>query len=79
MDLESVIEILRELEDDSSVSKGIKVRIVSMRLELENADDMSLSVNKVLSDLEDLSGDVNIPAYVRTQFWHITSVLETLS
>lgn len=79
MDLESVIEILRELEEDSGVSKGIKIRISSMREELEDADDISLSVNKVLSDLEDLSGDVNIPAYVRTQLWHITSVLETLS
>lgn len=79
MDLDQVISILVELEEDSSVSKGVKVRLVSMREELENHDDFSLSVNKVLSDLEDLSADVNVPAYVRTQLWHITSVLESLS
>lgn len=79
MDLDHVIDIFVELEEDSSVSKGIKIKIVSMKDELKNTKDISLSVNKVLSELEELSGDVNIPGYVRTQFWHITSVLESLS
>lgn len=79
MDLDHVIEMFVELGEDSTVSKGIRVKIVAMKEELENTNDISLSLNKVLSDLEELSSDVNIPAYVRTQFWHITSVLESLS
>jgi len=79
MDLSQVIEIFQELEDDSSISKSVKVKIVSLKKELMESTDISLSVNKVLSEIEDLSSDVNIPAYVRTQFWHIISALESLS
>lgn len=79
MDLNQVIEVFKELEEDSSVSKTIRLKVCGLREELENHNDLSLSVNKVLSELEDLSGDVNLPAYVRTQFWHVTSILESLS
>ena len=79
MEMDDVIEMFEELEDDSTVSKGVKLKISSMKDELKNARNLGLSVNKVLSELEDLSSDVNISPYVRTQFWHITSLLENIS
>ena len=79
MEMDDVIEMFEELESDSTVSKGVKIKIASMKDELKNARNIGLSVNKVLSDLEDLSSDVNISPYVRTQFWHITSLLENFS
>ncbi len=79
VDIQDVVEMFQELEDDPTVSKGVKIKIVAMREELENARNIGLTVNKILSDLEDISSDVNLSPYVRTQFWHITSVLENFS
>jgi len=80
-ELNQVIDMLQELQEDTSVSKNIKIKIQTMKKELQNTkkEELSLVVNKILSDLEDLSGDVNIPMFVRTQIWSITSMLETLS
>ena len=80
-ELDQVVELLEELQEDTSVSKNVKLKIQSMKEELQAANDsnMSLTVNKILSDLEDISSDVNIPMFVRTQLWSITSLLESLS
>ncbi len=80
-ELEQIIDMLDELQEESSVSKNVKMKLQSMKKELKDAnkDNLSLAVNKILSDLEDLSGDINIPMFVRTQIWSITSLLETLS
>lgn len=80
-EFDQVIGLLEELQEDTSVSKNVKLKINGMKQELEETpkENLSLTVNKILSDLEDLSSDVNIPMYVRTQVWSITSLLETLS
>jgi uncharacterized protein len=80
-ELSQVIELLEELQEDTSVSKNVKNKIQAMKQELRttNKEELSLVVNKILSDLEELSSDVNIPMFVRTQIWSITSLLETLS
>ncbi|MFP4568066.1 MAG: UPF0147 family protein [Candidatus Woesearchaeota archaeon] len=80
-ELNQVLDLLEELQEDTSVSKNVKLKIQSMRQELKEAskDNLSLIVNKILSDLEELSSDVNIPMFVRTQIWSITSLLESLS
>lgn len=80
-ELQQVFDMLDELQEDTSVSKNVKLKIQVMKQELQGSskEDLSLVVNKILSDLEDLSGDVNIPMFVRTQIWSITSLLETLS
>ena len=80
-ELQQVIQILEELEEDVTVSRNVKEKIREMRVSLQSSDvnSMSLTVNRILSDLEDLSNDVNIPDFVRTQFWHLTSILETIA
>jgi uncharacterized protein len=80
-EVKQVIDLLEELQEDTSVSKNVKSKIQIMKQELQETDkeNLSLTVNKILSDLEELSSDVNIPMFVRTQIWSVTSLLETLS
>ena len=80
-ELNQVLDLLEELQEDTSVSKNVKLKIQAMRDELKasSKDNLSLVVNKILSDLEELSSDVNIPMFVRTQIWSVTSLLESLS
>ncbi len=79
MSLEQVFEVMEDLQEDTTVSKNIRNKISLMQSELKDCrqDRLSLTINKILSDLEDLSSDVNIPPFVRTQFWHISSLLES--
>ena len=78
--LKQVKGILVELQEDSSVSKNIKGKLSVMQKELENAssEELSLVVNKILCDLEEISSDINIPVFIRTQIWNLTSLLETV-
>lgn len=78
---QQIIEILEDIEEDTSVSRNIKEKVSEMKNDLSKAkdDDLSLVVNKILSDLEELSNDVNVPDFVRTQLWHLSSMLETFA
>ncbi len=77
---EQVIHVLKELQEDNSVSKNIKQKVSAMQSELEGCseNDLSLTVNKILCDLEELSSDVNLPPFIRTQILHISGMLETI-
>ncbi|PIN81242.1 hypothetical protein COV13_01925 [Candidatus Woesearchaeota archaeon CG10_big_fil_rev_8_21_14_0_10_32_9] len=80
-DLRQVLDILDELQEDGAVSKNIKQKVLGIKKDLTSCsgDEISLRVNKTLSELEDISGDVNLPMFVRTQIWQLTSILEKLS
>jgi len=79
--MEQIMYILKELQDDNSVSKNIKNKVAEMQKNLESSkkEELSLKVNKILSDLEDISSDVNVQPFIRTQMWHLTSLLENLN
>jgi len=78
--LDEVIYILKELQEDSTVSKNVKSKVSEMQKDLENCeeDQLSLKINKILCELDELSSDVNLPMFVRTQILQLTSKLETI-
>lgn len=77
--LQQAITLMEDIQNDPTVSEKVKKRIKNMKQELQETkeDKISLKINKILADLEDISNDVNIPAFVRTQIWHMTSILES--
>lgn len=78
MELQEVINSLIELEEDSSIPKNTKLKISQMIVDLKSEKDLSLKVNKSLNDLDNISNDINIPDFIRTQVWGIASMLEKL-
>ncbi len=74
----NIIEALSELLGDNTVPRNIKLRVetVISTLKDENQEE-SIKINKVLSDLDEISDDSNIQAFTRTQIWNIASMLET--
>lgn len=78
-DLGPVLEAMTELQDDTTVPKNIKIKLqgISAMLKEEKADKRMV-INKVLDQLAELSDDVNLQAYTRTQLWNIVSMLESL-
>ena len=79
MDVQEVIDALLELLEDSTVPKNLKIKISIISNDLQSDKDLSLKVNKSLSELEEISNDVNLPTFVRTQMFGISSMLEELN
>lgn len=79
-EFQQALTLMEDIKNDPTVSDKVKKKIDTMYKELKatSKDNRSLKINKVLADLEDISNDVNIPAFVRTQIWHVTSMLESV-
>jgi uncharacterized protein (UPF0147 family) len=78
--VQNIVEALQELTGDNTVPRNIKSKIdgIITILKEDNGQDMSMKVNKALSELDDISDDTNMQAYTRTQIWNIVSMLEMI-
>jgi len=76
--IKEIIYAFSELKEDISVPKNIKNRI-SKVIEILNQDsDLSIRVNKVSNELDEILEDTNIQSYTRIQILNIVSLLETI-
>ena len=75
---EEVFDLFLKIEEDDAVPKNIrnKVKVVSSSLK-EDEKNVAFKINQALQELDDISEDINIPDYVRTQIWSIVSLLES--
>jgi len=76
--LKDVIDSLSELSSDLAVPKNIKNKISNMINILEDDSELSIRINKVLNELDDIADDPNLQAYTRVQILNIVSLLETI-
>jgi len=74
--LQQVIDALNEMLEDSTIPKNVKSKIQSTLSALKEDTDISLRVNKALQELDELTDDINIESYTRTQLWNVVSMLE---
>jgi uncharacterized protein len=77
-EINSVVEFLEELKEDSSVPKNVKESLNKVIEALRDKRDVSIRVNKALHELDDLSDDPNIQSYTRMQIWNVVSMLEKI-
>lgn len=76
--VKEVIDTLKELNEDSSIPKNVKLKIGGTIKILEQDLDPSIKVNKALHFLDEVSDDSNLQPYTRTQIWNIVSMLEKI-
>ncbi len=76
--LKDIIEALNEMVGDSTVPRNVKSKLQSTLDALNEDIELSLRVNKALNELDELTDDINIEAYTRTQLWNLVSMLETI-
>lgn len=77
--VKEIIEILIELEDDTTVPRNVKNKIKAVGDMLKGDGDLKIKVNKVLHELDDIADDPNLQPYTRTQIWNIVSMLEKVA
>ncbi|GIU69696.1 MAG: hypothetical protein KatS3mg002_0932 [Candidatus Woesearchaeota archaeon] len=77
--ISEVIKFTETLKEDDSVPKNIKLKLESIISILNENTEVSLKVGKCLHILDEISEDLNIQPFVRTQIWNISSMLEKLN
>ncbi len=73
-----VLSYLLEIREDATVPRNVRSRIGSIIVILKDNAELSIKINKTLNDLDEISNDVNLQAYTRTQIWNVMSALEKL-
>lgn len=73
-----VLKSLTEIQEDITVPRNVRTKIESITHTLKDGTELSIKVNKVLNELDEIAVDVNLQAYTRTQIWNVMSVLEKL-
>ena len=76
--LDAVITGLSEIKEDVSVPRNVRTKIESVLNTLKEDIELSIRINKTLSELDEISNDVNLQPYTRTQVWNAISLLEKL-
>ncbi len=75
-----VIQLLDELGQDVSVPKNVRKIALDSKTKLNSQkDSLDLRCAKVISTLDDLTNDPNVPSVGRTFLYTIISKLEALS
>lgn len=78
-EIQDIIDVLSELQEDSTVPKNVRNKISITIASLREKKEVSIRVSKALHELEEVSDDTNIQAYTRTQIWNVVSLLEKLT
>jgi hypothetical protein len=76
--IQQVISALKELEQDVSTPKNVKVKVVSTLKLLNDNSETAIKVSKALHELEDIAEDSNVESHTRMQIFNIVSLLEVV-
>ena len=73
-----ILELINEIQDDSTVPRNIKEKLAVCCNALNGESEVSIRIDKVRAILEEVSEDVNLDTFTRTQIWSISSMLERI-
>ena len=74
MSKQDVIEEIQMLQEDGDVPKGVKAALTDI---VQVLQDDELGAPKALDKITELM-DADIPSFVRTELWNISSMLESM-
>jgi uncharacterized protein (UPF0147 family) len=76
---EDVIQLIEQIVNDRTVPRNIRTKCQeSIEILKNEAQDIAIRINTVISYMDEVSNDPNIPMYTRTQVWNIVSILESM-
>jgi hypothetical protein len=73
-----IIQALEELEQDNTVPRNVKMKVANTIKLLREESEKSIKISKAMHELEELSEDVNVQPYTRSQIFNIVSLLEVV-
>ena len=77
--IDEVSEILEYIMENNTVTRNIREAAQeSNNLLKDESQDQSVKVSTVLTKLDEISNDPNIPVHARTLIWEVLSKLESI-
>lgn len=78
--LNEISEILEYIKENNTVPRNIReAASESINLLKDEEEDMSVKISSVLTKLDEISNDPNIPVHARTLIWEVLSKLEAIN
>ncbi len=77
--MNETVQALTILKDEEGVPKNVRIKLESILTILNEESEPSLKIGKSLHILEEISEDLNLPSFIRTQVWNVSSMLEKLN
>jgi uncharacterized protein (UPF0147 family) len=78
MKKEQVNEAIQALLEEGSTSKNLSESLQKIMSTLQSCDDICLSKNKCMCEMEQLVDNENLDPYLRTQLLDIVALMEQL-
>ncbi|VVB93519.1 Uncharacterised protein [uncultured archaeon] len=73
------VDVLERIVNDNSVPRNIRRTAENMRTTLSNEKEPpSMRAAMVISRLDEIGNDPNVPIHTRTLIWGLSSQLETI-
>ena len=66
------------LLEEQGTPRNVREKVQGMITQLKEPGEERLMADQLLAQLDELQSDVNIPSYIRTQLWSISSMLENM-
>ncbi len=77
-ELDAAIASLNEIHTDVTVPRNVRAKIEVIISAFKDNTEISIKVNRTLSELDEIANDVNIQSYTRMQIFNVVSLLEKL-
>jgi len=77
-DLESVLELMDSIGNDSAVPRNIRGVLLDTMDRIQQSNEKEVAISAAVYSLDDILNDINMPSHTRTDLWTIISQLESL-
>jgi hypothetical protein len=76
---ENVIPLIQQIANDRTVPRNIRTKCEdSIKILQDDKEDAAVRINTIISSMDEIANDPNIPTYTRIQIWNIVSALESM-
>lgn len=76
--IEGILEVIKDMSSDNTVPRNVKNKLETVKIQFKSNKEISLIKDNVISILEEISDDINLQAFTRTQIWNLISAVEIL-
>jgi uncharacterized protein (UPF0147 family) len=76
---ENVIPLIQQIANDRTVPRNIRTKCEdSIKILQNDKEDVAVRINTIISSMDEIANDTNIPTYTRIQIWNIVSAFESM-
>ena len=76
--LTDILTVIGEISTDQNVPRNVRAKMQDIQNKLNSSTEQSVKIHVAMGTLDDISGDVNLDPFTRTQVYSIISMLEKL-